>query len=285
VVDGLTIYEVGPRDGLQGLDFIIPTAQKIELIQLLYDAGLTNIEVGSFVNPRVMPTMADSDLVFANISHIDGQFGVLIPNQHGLIRAKQVGVTHFNIFFSPSDEFNHRNLGRVQSEVIDHYWDMLKGVPRENVRVYISCAFGCPFMGSISDNDLSYSLQQADLLGGTIVLCDTVGKATPELVESALMLTESMNANIALHLHYGDGDRHQMLRNIETAWDYGVRQFDSSIGGLGGCPLTLGSGHNLATEDLVAWCEDEGIDCGVSTDNLKSVLSFIKRLEPMEVYS
>lgn len=273
-----SIYEVGPRDGLQSADTITPTRKKVELIEQIASAGIRHIEVGSMVNPDKVPNMADSEKVFSQVSYLqsDCELGMLVPNRKGVERAKEVGAEKFNIFYSPSEYFNMNNLGRNTHSVISHYCEALNGIPKEDVRVYLSTAFGCPIIGEIPENDMRRALNWADNLGSSIVMCDTIGNATPTLIHQTLKYTEEVDADIALHLHHGPR-RGKMRDNLSAAFDCGVTQFDSSIGGLGGCPFIPGSGGNLATEELIAWAEKEKLDCGVTLDELRPLVHYVDK--------
>ena len=144
----IEIYEVGPRDGLQNLEHFVPTEQKREFIRELRKIGFKNIEVTSFAHPRYVPQMADAEEVF------DGQGAVLVMNQKGMDRALSAGVTHFNIVFSPSEAFNQSNLGCDLQTAVERYEQMLTGIPKSNVRVYLSCFFGCPIEGELDHRAL-----------------------------------------------------------------------------------------------------------------------------------
>ena len=148
----MNIYEVGPRDGLQSAAVKLSTEEKVQMIGLLHDAGLNKIEVGSFVHPQRVPNMADSEDVFREVSGLDCELGVLVPNKRGLDRAKSVGAEKFNIFLSPSETFNQNNLGADLKTIFSNYRSMLYGVPKEDIRVYVSHAFGCPIEGK-TDTD------------------------------------------------------------------------------------------------------------------------------------
>lgn len=270
-----TIYEVGPRDGLQSADTITPTGRKVELIEMIADAGIKNIEVGAMVNPNKVPNMADSQLVYSRVSYLhDCNLGVLVPNKRGVDRATEVGVEKFNIFFSPSDYFNVNNFGRNLTSIFTGYCEALSDIRKENVRVYISTSFGCPMAGEIPEENMLKTLNWADTLGSSIVLCDTVGKANPTLIAEKMRLTENLDADIALHLHHGLR-KGRMIDNLAAGFDCGVTQFDSSIGGMGGCPFIPGSGGNLATEELIQWAENEELDCGVTMENIKPLSKYV----------
>ena len=272
-----SIYEVGPRDGLQSSDTITPTYKKIELIEKIAKAGIQNIEVGAMVNPEKVPNMADSAQVYEQISHLEPfcNLGVLIPNKRGLERAKEVGASKFNVFFSPSDYFNTQNFGRSMVSIFSSYCQALTDVPKDDVRVYLSTSFGCPIGGEIPRNLMEKALDWADTLGSTIVLCDTTGEANPSIIRRTMKWTEKVDADIALHLHHGKR-RGRMFDNLSAAFDCGVTQFDSSVGGMGGCPFVPGSGVNLATEELIMWADKEKLDCGVSISDLRPIIDYVE---------
>ena len=162
---------VGPRDGLQNLKQFIPTEIKIGLIDELYKAGLTHIEETSFAHQSMLPQMADAENVFNKGS-------VLVMNKRGLDRALSVGAEKINIVYSPCEEFNIKNFGKTRSELITMYYTMLNGIPKNNIRVYISMAFGSPYTGVISPKMMRLCIKDAKLLGETVVFSDTVGAAT-----------------------------------------------------------------------------------------------------------
>ena len=266
----ISLYEVGPRDGLQSHSKLIPTSTKIELIQMLHDAGLTNIEVASFVNPHIIPNMADAEEVFSGVRHLNPH--VLVPNYRGMERAKKVGAEKINIFFSADDNFNRSNLGMGLEDILSHYEKMLKGVLLSDVRVYISCFFD-------PEINQDYAIERATALGSKIVLCDTDGKATPEIVREKLnslvwlsKIYPESNVEFSVHFHKG---KSPLIENVNAAYDAGIREFDCSIGGMGGCPLFPNSNGNLPTEEIVQWAKEKNINCGV--DDVSHILSFIEK--------
>jgi len=272
------IYEVSPRDGLQSLDEKIPIQDKLTLIDKLVKAGIQKIEFGSFVHPHLVPNMADSDAVYSQTAQMypNCELSALIPNKKGMKRAKAVGVRKFNIFMSPSESFNNNNHNDTMIGVYHRYMDVLTGIPRSDVRVYLSCVFGCPVDGEIEQERLIRALEWADRLGNTIVLSDTAGKATPNGIKSVIELSRrlSISAKIALHLHHGEKAT-SMQDKLDMAYEMGVREFDSSITGLGGCPFVPGSGGNLATEELVEWAEKKGLRSNLDHKSLNDAINFV----------
>lgn len=270
----ITVYEVGPRDGLQNLKHFIPTEIKKGLIDELYKAGLTHIEETSFAHPKYVPQMADAEKVFTKGS-------VLVMNQRGLDRALSVGAEKINIVFSPCEEFNMKNFGKTRSELITMYYTMLNGIPKNNIRVYISMAFGSPYTGVISPKMMQLCIKDAKLLGKTVVFSDTVGAATKEEVALWADMAKENNLKAAIHIHH-NGDEAKALSTVRYAIFEGITEIDSSIGGLGGCPFVKESGANLSTEVLVRHLQAWGFDCGVKENKLKPALKIVKEIKYLQ---
>jgi len=269
----ISIYEVGPRDGLQNLEHTASIDDRVRLIECLADAGLQDIEFGSFVHPNRVPTMVGAGELFQRCADIDANLAALIPNNRGMRDAMAVGVEHFNIFFSPDEQFNKRNLGCYHDEIVASYSQMLTDIPSSQVRVYLSMAFSSPL------SLLAKSITEAEYLGDTVVLCDTNGYASPDNMKQVLGLSHK---HTALHLHYNT-DKNQMFENITVAYESGVRDFDTSIAGLGGCPFVKGSRGNLGTGELISWAEQEGLDCGITLDDIKDAEKLAYSLSKREV--
>ena len=282
MVQQVAIHEVGPRAGLQGLPYTLSVDQKVHFIEAIAHSGIKNIEVASFVHPKLVPTMADAEEVYKQIEYLqkDTKLSALVMNQRGFDRALESGVENFNICFSTSEKFNQRNFGKDKLEIIQEYIQMLEHIPKNQVRVYLSCFFGCPFEGFMADSALLTAFQDAAKLGNTIVLCDTTGRAFPAHMRHNLALIQTLpeyrEVNVALHLHEGEKGKQFLFDNIEIAFDFGIREFDSSIGGIGGCPFMPHAGGNVPTEDLVEWCEKQDIDCGIERKNLDSLINLVK---------
>jgi len=264
-VSDITLYEVGPRDGLQSHSKVIPTSTKIQFIQMLHDAGLTNIEVTSFVNPHIIPNMADAEEVFMGVKHLNPF--VLVPNHRGMERAQRVGAEKINIFFSANEDFNYRNLGMGLNEILKYYEKMLQDTGRDKVRVYLSCFFD-PHINQ------DYVIERATALGSKIVLCDTDGKATPDIVSEKVAKVMGFFPNDFFSVHFHKG-KTPMIENVIAAFNAGIREFDCSIGGIGGCPLYPNSNGNLPTEEIIQWAKENNLDCGV--DDVSHILSFMEK--------
>ena len=262
----ISIYEVGPRDGLQNIQEDTPTTDKIDLINRLHRAGLQDIEITSFVHPKLVPNMADAEAVFTATKDI-GDFSVLVPNQKGFDRAKAVGAEKLNVFFSASEMFNQANLGKKMDDIVAELDSMLQETDSKNVRAYISCSFGAP-NEKVNEYKLLEAMQAAQHMADTVVLCDTIGVAHPSLIRRTLELSTHIDSEIALHLHHKINKKDNMFPNIKAALDWGVTQFDASIGGLGGCPFIPESGSNLSTNDLVRFLHKNDYDTGLDISEL-----------------
>lgn len=271
----LTVYEVGPRDGLQNLPVFVPTDVKRRLISELYKSGIEHIEEASFVHPKRVPQMADAEDVHA--------YGAaLVMNPKGMERALAAGVKLFNVVFSPCETFNINNMGRTRTELVYMFKNMLQGIPKENVRVYISMAFGSPYSGEIAPYLLKQCVRDASMLGSTVVFADTVGRATREEIEIAADYAREYSLTSALHLHHSEGEENKALERVKHGIFAGITQFDSSIGGLGGCPFVEGSGGNLATERLVQYLNDHAFDVGLTVDDLQGALVWADKVKALQ---
>jgi len=265
----VSVYEVGPRDGIQGLEQPVSTETKIQLINALYNAGLENIEETSFAHPRLVPQMADAEDVYQKGS-------VLVMNKRGYDRAMAIGAEKINIVFSPCETFNMNNMGKTRSEIALMYKTFMK-IPKENVRVYISMAFGSPYSGSVSPLMMKNCLNDAKMFGDTVVFADTIGTGSHNEVALWAEMAIMKGLKPALHLHHKNNEE-KALSLVKTGLMNGIKEFDSSIGGLGGCPFTEKSGSNLSTESLVRHLNAWGFDCGLVEDDLQVASVIASRL-------
>mgnify|MGYP003122429214 FL=1 len=257
----VTVYEVGPRDGLQSIKPFIDTDIKRQLISALYEAGLENIEEVSFAHPRLVPQMSDAEDVFT------GMGAGLVMNRRGFERARIINVEKINLVISPCETFSMQNLGKPHSEVVHEYWSFMNGYPKDKVRVYISMAFGSPNCSEVTEKRMKMMLKDAALFGNTVVFSDTIGIGCTDDVHKWTRMARDENLTPALHLHH-KGDESRPLQLIRAGLIAGITEFDSSIGGLGGCPFAKGSGANLSTETLVRHLNSWGIDCGLNEVSL-----------------
>lgn len=263
--DDVVIVEVAPRDGFQSIVPFIPTEQKLKLIRRLRQSGLERMEIGSFVNPRILPQMSDIDVIVAELGDDDeGEFSALVPNRKGAENALRSGVGNLVYVFSISETHNRANVRRSVDESIGELHAILEQLrPRGRFRLDISTAFHCPFEGEIAVERLLSALRQIAPRWPEIeiCLCDTTGRATPDAVAAAFDACREEFGDLqrwAYHPHdtYGFG-----LASVMAAYQAGIRMFDAASGGLGGCPFAPGASGNLATEDIVYLLET----CGIST--------------------
>jgi len=265
----ITVYEVGPRDGLQNEAAIVPAADKIAFINALADAGAPVVEVGAFVSPKWVPQMADTEAVCRGIDRRPGvRYAALVPNATGLDRAIQAGITDVAMFAAASEAFSQRNINQSIAQSLDTY----RGVARSaldagcRVRAYLSTAFGCPFQGNVPVATVVDTTKALlDMGAYEVAVSDTIGIAHPGQVRKVLaaLLAAVPVQQIALHFH---DTRGTALANVLASLDFGVTTFDSSAGGLGGCPYAPGATGNLATEDLLYMLHGLGLETGVSLD-------------------
>ncbi|MEA2548985.1 MAG: hydroxymethylglutaryl-CoA lyase [Chloroflexota bacterium] len=277
--DRVRIYEVGPRDGLQNEDRPIPLATKLRYLELLADAGLREIEATSFVAPSAIPQLADADELMATMPRRAGvRYPVLVPNVRGLARAEAAGVDAIAVFTAASDAFTTRNIGMTVAQSLTAFAPVLARASELGWwrRGYVSTAFGCPYSGAV---DPARVVEVAvALLGlGVDEVCfgDTIGVGVPPQVRD--LTARAVDAGIplgAIAYHFHD-TRGTALANVSAAMSVGVRTFDSSTGGTGGCPYAPGAAGNLATVDLVYLLDAIGLEHGVSLDAVLVAARFI----------
>lgn len=264
------IHEVGPRDGLQNESRVISVARKVALIDLLGQSGLRDIEVGSFVSPRWVPQMADTDQVLAGLTPVPGvRYAVLVPNMRGwegFLAARRADMTtEIAVFIAASEGFSQSNLNCSIATSVARLRPVVEAALQADVAVrgYVSCVTDCPFDGPISPQQVADAVAMLrDLAPMPVSLGDTIGKGTPERVGAMLeaVLDVAPTDDLAGHFHDTGG---QALANIEVALDLGLRAFDSAVGGLGGCPYAPGAPGNLATEAVLALLARLGYQTGV----------------------
>ena len=252
----VTLVEVGPRDGLQNEAKTLSANLKYNLIKKLSKTGLKRIEAGSFVSPKLVPQMANSKSVIKKVmssSTDDVRFSALVPNEHGMHDAISAGIKEVAFFTSASETFNSKNINCTikQSFTRLNVISKLAKKHRIKLRAYISCAFFCPYEGRIKYQKVVNIAKRLVSSGcGEISIGDTIGSATPREVGGLLkkILKHIPNKKIAMHFH---DTRGMAVVNVKESLEFGIRCFDSSIGGMGGCPYAKGATGNLATEDLV----------------------------------
>jgi isopropylmalate/homocitrate/citramalate synthase len=279
VGDRVRIYEVGPRDGLQNERVPIPTPAKLRFIELLADAGLREIEATSFVAPSAIPQLADADELMARLERRPGvRYPVLVPNLRGLERAEAAGVDALAVFTAASDAFTERNIGMAVEASLRAFAPVLSRAADLGWwrRGYVSTAFGCPFSGRIDpDRAVAVGIRLLELGVDEVCFGDTIGVGVPaqvrDLVGRAVAAGLSLD-RMAFHFH---DTRGTALANVAAALDGGVRCFDSSTGGTGGCPYAPGAAGNLATEDLVYFLDASGLEHGVDLASVLEAARFV----------
>jgi hydroxymethylglutaryl-CoA lyase len=275
----ITIYEVGPRDGLQNEAGIIPTTDKIALINALSKTGLHKIEATSFVSPKWVPQMADAADVMAGITRnptVD--YAVLTPNMKGLENALTAKADEVAIFGSASESFSQKNLNCSITESIKRFAPVAQGAHDAGVKLrgYVSCITDCPYEGAIEPAAvLDVVAKLAEQGCYEISLGDTIGHATPDKIKRLLdTLTATFPTTLfAGHFHDTSGNA---IQNVATALPYGLRTFDSAIGGLGGCPYAPGAKGNVSTIPLVKFLHTQGWETGLSIGALKAAETILR---------
>jgi hydroxymethylglutaryl-CoA lyase len=275
---GVTVVEVGPRDGLQNEAAAISTEDKIAFVDRLSASGLSMIEVSAFVSPRWVPQMSDAAEVFAGITREPGtRYTALVPNLQGLDRAMAAQVSEVAIFAAASETFSRRNINQGVEESLVGYSRVCERAIANGLRVraYLSTAFGCPFEGRVDPAVVAeLTARLIDAGAYQVAVSDTIGVAHPAQVSVVLdaVVRRATVDQIALHFHDTRGTG---LANVLTALTLGVTTFDSSTGGLGGCPFAPGAAGNLATDDLIYMLDGLGIDSGVSLAAISEASAFI----------
>jgi len=268
--DRVSIFEMGARDGLQN-EVAVPTAAKIALIESLADAGLKRIEAGSFVSPKWVPQMADSADVLKQIQRQSGVvYSALTPNVKGFELALDAKASEVAIFGAASQSFSQRNINCSIEESIERFIPLMELAKAHNipVRGYVSCVLGCPYEGEIAVSEVARVSEILYKMGCyEISLGDTIGVGTPQKARRMLQTVSERVPieKLALHFHDTYG---QALANILASLDLGVRVFDSSVAGLGGCPYAKGASGNLATEDLVYMLHGMGFETDIDLQKL-----------------
>ena len=272
------LVDVGPRDGLQNEKQTVPAAIKIELVHRLQDAGLTDIEVTSFVSPKWVPQMADNAQVMAGVQRKAGvRYSVLTPNMQGFQAALQSKPDEIVVFAAASEAFSHKNINCSIEESIQRFAPVVQAAREAGifVRGAMSCVVGCPYEGDVAPDSVE---RLAKLMKGIgvqhIGVADTIGVGTPKKVQAAMeaALKHYDLDDVSGHFHDTYG---QALANTLASLEMGVWQYDASVAGLGGCPYAKGATGNVATEDVVYMLHGMGIETGIDLDKLVDAGAFI----------
>ncbi len=286
----VSIYEVGLRDGLQNEAAFVPTLEKIALAEMLADAGVSRIELTSFVSPRWIPQLADHAIVAAEAPQKEGvQYSALVPNKRGLEGAMEAGLPEIAIFLSASEAHSKKNINKSIEQAVKVLGDVAKVAIEMELRVrgYISVVFGCPYEGAV-DVETVVDLTKAvfDMGCYEVSLGDTVGVANPRQVKEVIerLAQDVPLERLAMHMH---DTRGVALANVLAGLHAGIRTFDSAFGGLGGCPYAPGASGNLATEDLVYMLDGMGFSTGIDLGALilasQRVATLVGRTLPSKV--
>ena len=281
MADRATIYEVGPRDGLQSQQRLIATADKIKLVDLLSDCGHSRIEVASFVSPRLVPQMADGAEVLAGITRRPGVvYAALTPNMRGYEAARAARADEVAVFASASEGFSRANINASIPESLERFRPVVAAAEADGVPVrgYVSCVTDCPYDGPTPPASVARVAEALLAMGCyEVSLGDTIGRATPATTMAMLdaVLAVAPVARFAGHFHDTWG---RALDNIVVCLDRGISTFDASAGGLGGCPFAPGASGNVATEAVVAMLHERGFETGLDLAGLALAASFARSL-------
>lgn len=271
-MDAIRITDVSPRDGLQNQRVAVSTEGKLRLIGHLVQAGVQRIEVTSFVSPRAVPQMADADeLLPAVQARLPGlHASVLVPNAKGLVRAQQAGAREIAVVLSATETMNRKNINMGLAQATEVCADTLQQACAAGLRTraYVAVAFDCPFEGRTPlDTVVALAAGMRAAGADEVVIADTIGSAAPGQVRERLNAVAAAVPLHALCVHLHD-TRGMAVANAWAALEAGVRRFDASVGGIGGCPFAPGAAGNLATEDLVLLAQQSGLDTGIHLDGL-----------------
>ncbi len=274
---GISIREVGPRDGLQN-EAPVPTAAKVELLDALSGTGVGRIEAVSFVHPKAIPQMADAADVWAAARREPGvRYSALVPNTRGAQRALAAGFTELEVVVSASDTHNRANLNRSTAESLDDITGLIPLVHDAGgtVEVIVATSFGCPYEGDVPPARVAGIVERVLADGADrLAFGDTTGMATPRRVTDLLAVVPRERP-VLLHFHDTRGTG---LANIVTALDLGITEFDASVGGLGGCPYAPGASGNVATEEVVHMLHDMGYETGIDLDRMIEAARLAERI-------
>ena len=284
----IDITEVGPRDGLQNEDRMMSIEQRIDIITSLVKAGIKSMEVVSFVNSKIVPQMAGAEEVIRQLPRIDGvRYAGLVLSERGMKRALGCELDELNVVLAASSTFNYKNSRRTREEALGELVPLIKEGKRSGftVNAVIGTAFGCPFEGHIPFADISEIAKQfLDSGADKLTLADTTGLANPAQIMSSVKEFKTTFPDVDLGLHFHN-TRGLALANAYAGYLAGVRRFDSSIGGIGGCPFAPLSVGNVSTEDMVHMFEQMGEDVPVKTTDLFPTTDLVQKMLGHPVYS
>ena len=269
-MEQVIVNDVGPRDGLQNESTSVTPENRVRLINSLLDAGVRSIEAASFVSPKAVPKMANADQVFAALNQEAANFSALVPNLKGYELAKKAGARSVAVVLSATETMNQKNINMSLDQTISVCKEIVAQALRDGItpRSYLSVAVECPYEGMVEEQvieDLSAMMFKAG--ANEVIVADTIGAANPAQVKSLFTRLVSAFGATTISGHFHD-TRAMALANTWQALECGIRKFDASIAGLGGCPFAPGASGNLATEDLVLMLNDAGLDTGIDLNKL-----------------
>jgi len=272
----IEIYEIGPRDGFQSVRDYIPMQTKLAVIERIIEAGVKRIQVTSFVSPKAIPQMRDAkDLAQICIEKYPKiEFSALVPNMFGAIIAAETGMKKISYVVSLSESHNRANIRRSHEESFEELQKIMGELPQMDICLDLATAFGCPFEGKKSpDEVVAFLRPYVDLGIKTVNLCDTIGVANPAQVRDTIALISETYPDLTLQIHIHD-TRNMGMVNTLAAIECGIKATQSTLGGLGGCPFAPGASGNLATEDLVHMLSEMGYDTGIDEHKLIEAARF-----------
>ena len=266
------VNEVGPRDGLQNIDTILNVDERFQLIQSLEEAGINSLEVGSFVNPKAVPAMDNTDVLLKKLLKSNSDYSVLIPNTYGYEQAKKNEVKEVCLVLCATESMNKENINKSINETILEFKKIIDMSKKDQIRtkIYISVAFKCPYEGPVSSEYINALTKEFISYGiSEVVIADTIGAGEPDQVKNLFrkLVKDFGSSKFSAHFH---DTQLLALENVKAAMEEGINKFDSCIAGLGGCPFAPGSSGNLATEDLVSMLHKEGYETGISEEMLRN---------------
>jgi hydroxymethylglutaryl-CoA lyase len=275
----ISIKEVGPRDGLQNESIFVPTEAKVAWINQLSHSGLSYIEITSFVHPKWIPALADAVEVATSIERVPGvTYAALVPNAKGLERALSAQVDEVSVFMSASETHNRKNINKSREETYPILAETTRAARSagKSVRGYVSTVFGCPYEGAVSVDDVIRVTEMLLEMGvHEVSLGDTIGVAHPRQVQEVLEVLLQRFPTDRLAMHYHD-TRGMAMANVLVSLEMGITTFDSSLGGLGGCPYAPGASGNIATDDLLYMLHGLGMQTGIDAEKLQGAARLIQ---------
>ena len=269
-MEQVIVNDVGPRDGLQNDSTLVTPEDRVRLINSLLDAGVRSIEAASFVSPKAVPKMANADQVFAALDQKAADFSALVPNLKGYELAKKAGARSIAVVLSATETMNQKNINMSLDQTISVCKEIVAQALRDGItpRSYLSVAVECPYEGMVEEQVIEgLSAMMFETGVKEVIVADTIGAANPAQVKSLFTRLVSAFGATTISGHFHD-TRAMALANTWQALECGIRKFDASIAGLGGCPFAPGASGNLATEDLVLMLNDAGLDTGIDLNKL-----------------